>query len=253
MPRKKSSTIFCKTLKAMRKTVLYLLLTTGLAAAGFGLKQWSESMVHTFFEGNNRIEVSIRPVQYTFISEAKARKIVKPYLDSVERENRQAFLAERALEKNPFVENAEVYYVGRNRWKVEITQIQPLAYTDMPQGRKLMDSRGRIKPLPDDSRPRLPLIEGTASVEDARKIYPLVRDMSRDTFFARHLRRISLSRDGITLHLSGFPPVELGSMEAYRHKLEKTKEIVLFLKNNKKSGLYTGIDVRYKGQAVCKK
>jgi len=217
------------------------------------LGKWASAGAGKFFRKENPpVEIRTYPAEYRFITENEIRQTVLRETDKKYTETENARRAELALEKNPFVENAEVYYTGNGGMAVEIEQITPLAYVEMRSGKMMMDTKGRLKPVPAHDRPRLPVIKNVPDRKQARRLYPLMAALDDDLFFKNKIRSIELRNGKIVLHLRGIPPVEMGGTDAYPYKLAKTKEIIRFLKQHNKLQRYSAIDVRYQGQVVCR-
>jgi cell division septal protein FtsQ len=198
--------------------------------------------------------VSIFPEKYRYITEKEVVEIIKRYDRKDTAEIVRAEIVEMRLEKHPFIANAEAYIGLNGKLAVEIEQFKPLAYVDFGHYRKVMDDKGYLKPVPKHDRPQLPVITGVHSESGLRKLFPVVKAMMQDPFFKRKLARIS-RRDG-TLYIKLYgisPEITMGGTNSYRTKMEKTKEIIRTLKQTNRLHLYKNIDVRYRGQIICKK
>jgi len=236
----------------MRRTALYILFIFLFGVLVYGLTRWAAAVSDDFFAAQNQADIHIHPTTYTFITDTEIHRILSRQTADTLDETQRIYRAEKALEENPFIRNAEVYYTAGGKLAVDIYQIEPLAYVQLPSGRKLMDTEGNILPVPAHDKPRLPVIE-THTTRRARELYPLMKSIRNDTMLGTSVKRINARGDNIILYLRNIPPVELGGLDAYAFKLEKTKDIIRLLRQQNKLGQYRAIDVKYQGQVVCKK
>ncbi|NPA42598.1 MAG: hypothetical protein GXO27_01025 [Chlorobi bacterium] len=161
--------------------------------------------------------------------------------------------AEEALRRNPFIDDVQVYWGAAGRMHVRIRQFTPVAVVEWQRQTMVMDSRGRIKPVPPGLENGLPRIKGFRPGRTTDALYPLVmylRDTSRIPY-----RLAGVVREGkdAVVRFRGAPPVRLGDTTAYKYKIAKTMDMYDYLRRHGKWHTYREIDVRFAGQVVCKK
>ena len=180
---------------------------------------------------------------------------------------------ERLLEKNPYVENAEVYTDVEGELFVDIIQRKPLIRI-MPGGKQgyFIDQDGFILPLSNNYSPMVLLLTGKIAFpeytdENGKRLADLsASDELKDLLdFASYVEEHEFWKTQIVqLYRSargdyeiiprvGAHQIELGSMENYEQKLVNLK--LLYDQGLKQYGWnkYDKINLKYTNQIICTK
>ncbi len=216
---------------------------------------WARIAVNRFERFANRtFEIRIQPSKPKFIVEKEILDILKNHMpDKGENPRTKIKEAEAALEANPFVENAEVYFGPDGILHARIEQIIPIAKLVYRDGYGYLDRHGKRIPASKHAEVNLPQIE-LSRHQNPSTYFVLAKAVYEDETLRNKVRKIKPSLDGIHLKLYGFyPDILLGDTSNVKAGLYKLKLIQAALKRNGKAHFYKQIDLHYKGQAICKK
>ncbi len=240
----------------MKDRLKHIVLWLSAVLVLSGLFLWNLRARERFLQHKNRaFDIRIYPGNKHFVTREDIEKILLQFKknDSVD-PLISTKKAEATLEKNPFIDRAEVYISPDGQWHTEVYQFKPVAVIDYGSYRKYLDDKGFVKPWSSQGRLGLPLIEHAYSDDDIRLVYPLVKTIYDDRGLRNKVSKISLNADGIHLKLYGFAPdVFLGDTANFRAKLDKMNLIRKALEKLNKTQLYSQINLQFNGQVICKK
>lgn len=180
---------------------------------------------------------------------------------------------EQRLEKDPYIENAEVYFDVEGNLYVDIRQRKPLLRV-MPGGKKgyYIDQKGVILPLSENYSPMVLLVTGHLSVPEYTNSNGMrVADQSKDNelkmllgfsrkvaehpFWNKQIVQVYRGSDGNyeLIPRVGAHQIEFGTLDDYETKLRNLK--LLYDQGLKKYGwnAYDKIDLKYSNQIICTK
>ncbi len=171
---------------------------------------------------------------------------------------------ERAIEKDPYIRNAEVSKDISGRLEVKIEQRIPLIRI-MPQGNKgfYLDRDGEILPLSEQFTPLILLASGNIPAQGQegkpgdmlQEIYNFSDFLAGHSFWSEQIVQIYVNRLGEyeLIPRIGAHHILLGSMTQWEKKLENLE--LLYRQGLSKYGwnTYGTINLKYTNQVICTK
>ncbi|MDX1912258.1 MAG: hypothetical protein SFV22_12260 [Saprospiraceae bacterium] len=172
---------------------------------------------------------------------------------------------EKVLEKDPLVQDAEVYLDARDFVRVSVTQREPIIrIIDKDGWNYYLDKNGRRMPLSKHFTARVVVATGSipAYVPDflqrekhlLRQLFMLSQDLRNDAFLSAMIGQIFVSSNGdfILAPLIGDQKIVFGKYEDAKQKMQNLK--IFYREAIPYEGWrkYRSIDVRYRGQVICK-
>jgi len=171
---------------------------------------------------------------------------------------------ESRLEKNPYIQHAEVYRQNGGVLEIKVELRQALARIQNALGQEYyMDTEGRLMPLTKGYAPNVILVSGklydspefsdTLITPLGKTLYPFLLSVSKDSLFRSLISEVVMDRKGeLTLYPEiGNHKIEFGSTEGYADKLERLR--VFYRQVLKKTGWdrYRQVSVKFKDQVVA--
>ncbi len=240
----------------MKKKVLLSILILVFLTILFAVVGWTTHAGKRFLEiSGQQFVIHIYPEGKKYIDLNQIEQIIQKNNVTGLTDIEKAKMFEISLENNAFIDQAEVYPDGEGRFHVEVYQFKPLALVDLGYVKKVLDTAGYLKPVPVGLEKSLPYVSGNFSTEIIPAVFPVIKEMSSDTFFNKKPFRIKIvNRKEILIKLSDFAPgIFIGDTTSYRTKLAKTKDIYRFMKKRNMEKKYRMLDLRYRGQIIGKK
>jgi cell division protein FtsQ len=173
---------------------------------------------------------------------------------------------EKVLEQDPFIQNAEAFFDISNQLNVRVQQRIPiLRILDENGANYYLDEAGVKIPASKYFSVRVPVATGAIPphIPDFQKrqkyllkdLFFLTQRLSKDNFFASNIQQIHVGTGGdfILIPLVGDHKIVLGNLDDLEDKLSRVKifyQEAIPYEGWKKYGI---INVKYKGQVVCKK
>lgn len=170
---------------------------------------------------------------------------------------------ESELEKNPYVENAEVYIDALNRANISITQAEPIVRVYTKDGNNYyLDEKGKFIPGRAPFAARVVVTTGETGsynenyhqVKDhrAHNILLLAKKLKSEPFWDAFVEQIYVepSGDFVLVPSMGSMEVEIGSLDNLDNKLQR---IITFYKEGLPVigwNVYRRLSVKYKDQVV---
>jgi cell division protein FtsQ len=171
---------------------------------------------------------------------------------------------EKMLEKNNWIDEAELYFDNKDVLHVSVIEKEPVARIFTTEGNSFyLNENGKKMPLSDKMSARVPVFTGYAdkkkkSATDSlflKQITAVANYIGKDPFWMSQVAQIDITKEGSfeMIPLVGNHLVKLGSGENIENKLNR---LMIFYKQVlSKTGFdrYKIIDVQYKGQVVVSK
>ncbi len=169
---------------------------------------------------------------------------------------------EQHLKENTWIKDAELYFTNRDVLQVIITERGPIARIFTNTGRSFyMDSLGRIMPLPQRARARVPVFTGfpeknVLSLKDSlllQNIRKAATYIIKDSFWMAQVSQVDITQQSCfeMIPLVGNHVVRLGNGENMEEKFHRL--FVFYQQVLSKTGFdkYKFVDVQYEGQVVA--
>ena len=173
---------------------------------------------------------------------------------------------ESILERDPFIENAEVFIDAASNLKITITQREPiLRVVDNNGLNYYLDKNGFRMPLSKYFSARVPIVTGAVAphVNDflqrkkygLKDVFLLVQRLNADAFFAPMVQQIVVDASGefTLVPILGDQIIRIGTIDDLDEKLERLKVFYKQAMPYEGWQTYRSISVKYKNQIVCKK
>ncbi|PVX50943.1 cell division protein FtsQ [Balneicella halophila] len=207
----------------------------------------------------NGIVVEMTNPQFKFVNKKEILKIAEKQLGNtkdVKLDSINKNSLESAINKNPFVEDAQVFRSSDNACRIEITQRSPVLRVWTDTASYYLDKDGYKMPTGTKYAALVHMYRGNISESFAQKeLLQFQAYLDDHSFWSEMIDYIMVnSKEELTLYLrakSG--KIHLGKPDNVAEKLEK---LLLFInKVGKFNGLetYETIDLRYDNQVVVKK
>jgi len=195
-----------------------------------------------------KTQIHVYPMQKAFIVPSEVGKLIKindsSYIDIAN--------LEAEIEKNDYIDNAEVYKDLNGRLIAEINQYQPIARV-IGSRSYYIDKNGEKKPLSKHYTEKVVLIFGSIDTNNKEQIISLLKAMNKDKVLHKIITEIHINGSTNKLKtdlLSADIKIDLNAN--LDQQLYKLKAIYSYLIKQKKAKKYSQIDLRYDKQAVCK-
>lgn len=172
---------------------------------------------------------------------------------------------EKVLEKDPLVQDAEVYLDARDFVRVSVTQREPvIRIIDKDGWNYYLDKNGKRMPLSKHFTARVVVATGNipAYVPDflqrekhiLRQLFMLSQDLRNDAFLSAMVGQVFVSSNGdfILAPLIGDQKIVFGKYEDAKEKIQNLKIFYREAMPYEGWRKYRSIDVRYRGQVICK-
>ena len=173
---------------------------------------------------------------------------------------------ESILERDPFIENAEVFIDAASNLQIKITQREPiLRVVDNNGLNYYLDKSGFRMPLSKYFSARVPIVTGAVAphVNDflqrkkygLKDVFLLVQRLNADAFFAPMIQQIVVDASGefTLVPILGDQIIRIGTIDDLDEKLERLKVFYKQAMPYEGWQTYRSISVKYKNQIVCKK
>ena len=173
---------------------------------------------------------------------------------------------ETILERDPFIENAEVFIDAASNLQIKITQREPiLRVVDNNGLNYYLDKNGFRMPLSKYFSARVPIVTGAVAphVNDflqrkkygLKDVFLLVQRLNADAFFAPMVQQIVVDASGefTLVPILGDQIIRIGTIDDLDEKLERLKVFYKQAMPYEGWQTYRSISVKYKNQIVCKK
>lgn len=174
-------------------------------------------------------------------------------------------IVEASLKQNPFIKSVEAYVSGNNLLKVKVEQRKPLYRCfDRAGGTYYIDSEGAKMPVSPRYTARVPVATGvspmkTDRIEESdvqgRHMFQTIQALKDDVFLDALVEQLYQEANG---EIALVPKLNdavimLGGPDDLEDKLEKLKVFYREVLPEEGWESFSTIDLRYRGQVVCKR
>lgn len=174
--------------------------------------------------------------------------------------------AERVLEKNPFVENADVFIDNRGKINVNLQQRKPVVRVMDGEGRNYyLDAKGNYMPLSEHHTARVLVLTGYIRPHEPdfinnprhmlKNLFELATILRTDEFFHHMIEQVHVAQNGDIVFVPklGKQQILFGKYLNIQEKLQRLK--IFYNEAIPQEGWtkYKQIDIRFRNQIVCKK
>ena len=198
-------------------------------------------------------QIRIYPVDKNFIEQDEIASLID-LNDSIQIKNEIKKLEEK-LEKNDFIDNAEVFQDLNGNLKIRVEQFKPLARI-VGNSSYYIDEQGHKKPLSDHYTERVPLVRAVSPLIDHTLIVPLIKKINKDKFLKETVSEIYIkSNQEVIVKLDKISAdflLELNP-KIIDEELFKLKVIYNYVLQKKLENKYKFYFLQYDNQVVCKK
>lgn len=163
---------------------------------------------------------------------------------------------EISLEKNPYIENAEIYSNIKGTINVEIEQKEPLIRVVNNKGVSYYISKNGEKiPLSSKFTARVVVATGQVDTADNDRLFRLAQYIDKDEFWKAQFEQIYVNEDGEIelVPKMGNHFILIGEVERLAEKFEKLRIFYDEVIKNVDASDYRVINVKFKDQIVCTK
>ncbi len=173
---------------------------------------------------------------------------------------------EQVLELDPFVQNAEVFITANNTLSIKIQQREPILRILDDNGMNYyLDKNGIKMPPSKYSSARVPIATGaiapyvvnfrTKKQYLLKDVFDLVLRLNQDEWLAANVQQIHVNAVGefTLIPLIGDQKIMLGNLQDLEDKLSRLKVFYDQAMPYEGWRKYATINLKYKGQIVCKK
>lgn len=171
-------------------------------------------------------------------------------------QNINARMIEEALQKNPFVQQAECYKTPTGHICISLKQRMPIMHVMSVKGDNYyVDIQGGILP---ETRFASDLLVATGSISKKyaqKTLTPVVNEIVRDKFWQSQIVQIHVLDDGSieAVPRVGDHIIYLGAPTDIGQKLERLRKFYLYGLNQAGWNKYSYISVEFDNQIICKK
>ncbi len=160
---------------------------------------------------------------------------------------------EKKLEKNNFIQNAEVYKDLNGRLTAKIKQYQPIARVVHNSNSYYLDEKGDKKPLSTHFTENVVLVFGKIQDKEKNNLVELIKTINHDKILKNIVTEIHIKNNLIEVKTDLLAADMLIDLNTdLKKQLIKLKAIYAYLTKKHQTQKYHHIDLRYARQAVCK-
>ena len=200
-----------------------------------------------------KVAIHFEPQEARFLSAAFVDKLLiqnKGALPWKPKDSLVLSMLETFLEKNTYVDNAEVFHFQQGILGVSIQEKKAVVrvQTSNPY---YLDKSGDLFPISKNYTPKVPLFMGTLKEPQKQHLLSLIDQFNADPFLRDELASIHYRSDSyfIGLRSYGFE-IELGTLGRMSEKLSKLKVFCAYHDNHPMERKYTLINLKFKNQVV---
>ncbi len=203
-----------------------------------------------------KIEIRFTKSQNLYITEEAVNKLLIQNNVAVTSEGKETLdlnKVETALDKNPMIENAEVFLTLNGTLKTKISQRQPIGRV-IGSPSFYVDRMGVKMPLSNYYSARVPIVEGV-NQNNIKEVYPLLKYINNDLFLTQHITAIERSSAGYyELKLRQFGTrLSFGRAERIEQKFNNFKAFYKKAIKDTLMDTYKMVDLQFGNQVVCTK
>lgn len=211
---------------------------------------------------------------YNFVTEEDVKKALDTQfgrylgmaLDSI-----NLYRIENILDLQSAVLKSEAYLGKDGNLNISITQREPVVRFQKGETGFYADERGFIFPLQDNFTSLVPIVDGEVPLFNPKDfkgspktekeanwvnaIIEMVNYMNNSNIWNENISQISVSEEGdlILVPREGNERFIFGAPEDFGGKFRKIEKYYQYIRPLKEDGYYSTVNVKYKGQIICRK
>lgn len=219
-------------------------------------------VVYGFAEKRNnqrklkQIEIRFTQSENLYITEEAVNKLLIQNNAGVTSEGKETLdlnMVEIALQKNPMIENAEVFLTLDGILKTKISQRRPIGRV-IGDNSFYVDRLGVKMPLSNYYSARVPILQGI-NENDIKEVYPLLNYIDNDLFLTQHITALERKPGGFyELELRKYDTkLSFGKAERIEQKFNNFKAFYKKAMKDTLMDTYKMVDLQFGNQVVCTK
>lgn len=163
---------------------------------------------------------------------------------------------ESVILSNPVIQSAECYKTTSGMIKIHIRQRIPKFRVMLSEGGYYVDTEREVMPVLSGCASYVPVVSGRVGKTFASgELYDFIDYLEKDELWRHQITQLHITefQEVILIPRIGNHRIELGKLIDYEQKMDKLRRLYVdgFQQLGWKS--YTAIDLRYKGQVVCRR
>ena len=159
-------------------------------------------------------------------------------------------MLESLIEKNPFIQNAEVFNYPHGIVGVRIQERKPVLRI-LGDANYYIDQFANEVPLSKRYSPNVPVYMGTLNEVRKKEVLSILKAIKQDLFLESELAAIFIKNNSYYLALRSFDfEIEIGRLNDFSAKLDKLKIFCAYQQNNESEKQYKHISLKFKNQIV---
>ncbi len=159
-------------------------------------------------------------------------------------------MLESIIEKNPFIQNAEVFNYPQGIVGVRIQERKPVLRI-LGDANYYIDQFAKEVPLSKRYSPNVPVYMGTLNEARKKEVLSILKSIKQDSFLESELAAIFIKNNSYYLVLRSFDfEIEIGRLNDFSAKLDKLKIFCAYQLNNESEKKYKHISLKFKNQIV---
>ena len=238
-----------------KRVLKYLLFFLLIVSLGF---LYSFSSKRNSHKKVKNIVVEFEVGDNGFLTHAMVDKLLIQNDSSVKNQAKTVidlYSLEKAVSKNPYVENTSVFLTISGALKTIIKQRTPIARIINKNDSYYIDKQGVKVPLSSNYSARVILVSGIKNDKDIKELLPLILFVSEDNFLQKEVVGIQkFANDEYQFSVrSGNYKIDFGKITEMNVKFKKLKAFYNKTFEDKTIQNYKKINVKYHNQVVCTK
>ena len=231
------------------KTIkIFFLLIILTALSAFGIIKNGDRSVN--FDNLNFVNTNLR-----FISEDTVNKLLKQSdsisLKLIKRDLNLKSL-ERIINKNAFIDSAEVSLRLDGQIGVEIVEKEPVFR--VLNGNYYVDLNGNKMPLSKNYSQRVPLIMSKVDSAELEDLGLLGTYFKKDNFLNDHIIGLEIIKDEYIFHINNFSYlIKMKDLNGYKNRFNNYKIFYKAVLNDSILGKISSINLNFKNQVIVQK
>ena len=160
---------------------------------------------------------------------------------------------EKVLDERSAIRSAQAWTADSTLF-ISISQREPVARLETSSGPYYIDGRGFVFPVQGSCTKRFPVVKGELPLHEPQQMLDFLAHMRKNKWEER-ISSISVSPSGMLTLVpeEGKEHFIFGRSENIEEKFGKMNEYYKRIKPAVEEGLYSSVNVQYKGQIICRK
>jgi cell division protein FtsQ len=209
---------------------------------------------------NDKIEVAFTNGENLFVTHEMVNNMLIQNLKIHKNQSVESLLLknlEQAVESNPMVQEAEVFYTIEGNLGALVTQRTPILRVVNGLESFYLDEHGKKMPLSGNYSSRVPIISDLYDKEVSTDLTQMAIKIKNDPFLQKQI--IAIKQDeGVVKQFElftrvGNQTIEFGTIQNFDEKKKKLKAFYQNALNSNTLEVYDTINLKFKNQIVCSK